>query len=92
MKIKFYSFFVFLIIFYSCNKKQNKYEQVNINAIEYVDGYTGDNECKSCHTKEFDLWKSSHHDLAMQVANDSTVLGNFDDVKITIDGVAYFFY
>ena len=92
MKIKFYSFFVFLIIFYSCNKKQNKYEQVNINAIEYVDGYTGDNECRSCHVKEFDLWKGSHHDLAMQVANDSTVLGNFDDVKITIDGVAYFFY
>ncbi len=35
--------------------------------------------------------EGSHHDLAMQVANDSTVLGDFNDISTTIDGVTYFF-
>ena len=91
MNLKFYSFFVFLIILSSCNKKPDQYEQVNIETHKYVDGYVGDDKCKSCHEGEYALWKGSHHDLAMQVANDSTVLGDFNDVNTTIDGVTYFF-
>jgi tetratricopeptide (TPR) repeat protein len=91
MKYKFYSFFVILIVLSSCNKKQEQYKQVNNEVGKYVDGYVGDDKCRACHEEAFDLWKGSHHDLAMQVANDSTVLGDFNDISTTIDGVSYFF-
>jgi hypothetical protein len=40
-------------------------------------GYLGDEACQSCHALEYDEWRNSHHDLAMQEVNDETVLGNF---------------
>jgi hypothetical protein len=35
--------------------------------------------CASCHPHQHARWSGSHHDRAMEVANDETVLGNFDD-------------
>ncbi len=37
-------------------------------------------QCQSCHGQEFAQWQGSHHQLAMQVASPSTVLGDFNDV------------
>jgi predicted CXXCH cytochrome family protein len=36
--------------------------------------YVGASECASCHEKEYQAWLGSHHDLALQVANEDTVL------------------
>ena len=36
--------------------------------------YVGALECASCHEKEYQAWLGSHHDLALQVANEDTVL------------------
>ncbi|MDH3732141.1 MAG: tetratricopeptide repeat protein [Gemmatimonadota bacterium] len=41
--------------------------------------FTGGAVCAECHTPEADAWAGSHHDLAMDAATDSTVLGDFDD-------------
>lgn len=41
--------------------------------------FVGGETCIECHKIEFDLWKLSDHDLAMTIASDETVLGNFDD-------------
>ena len=41
--------------------------------------FVGRNTCIECHKKENDLWLGSHHDLAMDVANDTTVLGDFSN-------------
>jgi tetratricopeptide (TPR) repeat protein len=78
----------------SCDTKNNTdtYDKISGTSIRNIDGYVGDQYCVSCHKKEFELWKGSHHDLAMQIANDSTVLGNFDDHKVIIDGVGYLFF
>lgn len=38
-----------------------------------------------------ETWTGSDHDLAMQEATDKTVLGNFNDVQITLDGIKYVF-
>ena len=96
MKLIIQSFSVLLLSLFiiSCNSKtdHNKYEKLAISSIKYEDGYVGDKNCVACHEKENDLWKGSHHDLAMQIANDSTVLGDFNNVKTTIDGVKYYFY
>ena len=43
--------------------------------------YTGRASCIECHKKEDDLWKGSHHDLAMDTASAETVLGNFENFE-----------
>lgn len=42
--------------------------------------------CAECHAKEHEAWKSSDHDLAMQVADATTVLGDFANAKFAYAG------
>jgi len=48
--------------------------------------YTGRASCIECHKKEDDLWKGSHHDLAMDTASSETVLGNFENFEYRHNG------
>ncbi len=48
--------------------------------------FVGRSTCIECHKKEDDLWLGSHHDLAMDVANDSTVLGDFNNYEFRHKG------
>jgi len=54
--------------------------------------YVGGQACASCHSKEFEAWKGSHHDLAMQVADEKTVLGDFANAKFVHAGVRSTFF
>jgi predicted CXXCH cytochrome family protein len=49
--------------------------------------YVGQTSCIKCHAKESEKWTNSHHDLAMQVASDETVLADFDRAELTHHGV-----
>lgn len=85
------SFIVFVFLLCSC--KDESYQNSTLETNHYGSTtYIGSKTCVSCHKIEFDKWQGSHHDLAMQIANDSTVLGDFNDVKIELDGVSYFFF
>lgn len=50
---------------------------------EFVGGQT----CIQCHQHQYKLWKESHHDLAMDLATDETVLGDFNDARIEHAGI-----
>ncbi len=56
---------------------------IRLDAIDPVATakYVGSPNCVECHKDQYDLWLNSHHDLAMKVANDETVLGDFDDAE-----------
>lgn len=54
--------------------------------------FVGGETCASCHAPEAAAWKGSHHDLAMQHATASTVLGNFADQSFEKDGVTTRFF
>lgn len=54
--------------------------------------FVGVSVCKGCHEKSFDNWQGSHHDLAMQPATSSTVLGDFENASFTQYGVTSVFY
>ena len=41
--------------------------------------YVGRDACIACHQTEYDLWKDSDHDRAMELATDETVLGDFNN-------------
>jgi len=54
--------------------------------------FTGAVTCIECHKKEYDLWRGSHHDLAMDIATDSTVLGDFNNFEFRHRGEVHRFF
>src|SRR5262245_17834604 len=50
--------------------------------------HVGRQVCAECHPEQARRWAGSHHDLAMQVADERTVLGDFGDATFTYAGVA----
>ncbi len=49
--------------------------------------YVGQASCVACHQEQAEGHAGSHHDQAMQLATEKTVLGNFDDAQIEHHGV-----
>lgn len=49
------------------------------NALPETARFVGRDICVECHEQAANLYMGSDHDLAMQPANDKTVLGNFSD-------------
>lgn len=91
--MKIYFWVVCFVLLSACNSKtkQSDYVAASDIKLQHEDGYVGDSQCMACHKGVYDTWSGSDHDLAMQVANDSTVLGDFNNVKTTLDGVSYTF-
>jgi len=54
--------------------------------------FTGTASCRSCHQTAYDRWTGSHHDRAMAVATEETVVGDFNDTTFTDHGVTSRFY
>jgi tetratricopeptide (TPR) repeat protein len=54
--------------------------------------FVGREKCVDCHKAEYDKWKGSHHDLSMDVADKTTVLGDFNDSIFEHKGVVSRFY
>ena len=54
--------------------------------------YIGRESCKECHEREYSLFQGSDHDLAMDFATDTTVLGNFNDLTVEHLGVPTRFF
>ncbi len=70
----------------NCGDREQKKE----GAI--AENYVGDSACISCHKPEFDQWSLSDHFRAMQVANDTTVLGDFNNRTYSADGITSRFF
>ncbi len=51
-----------------------------------VAGYVGGPVCAECHAKQQAAWHGSDHDLAMQVAGEASVLGDFSNAKFRYAG------
>ncbi len=45
--------------------------------------YMGRDSCVQCHTTQGEQWHGSHHDRAMELPNEASVLGDFKDSKFT---------
>jgi Tfp pilus assembly protein PilF len=60
--------------------------------IKDDNAFTGSLKCAECHNKEYESWKGSHHDHAMEIATEETVLGDFNNALFTSNGVTSRFY
>jgi hypothetical protein len=61
-------------------------------AVDTTAAFVGSESCRDCHRNEYDKWNGSHHQLAMAVASDETVLGDFADAEFRQFGVTSRFY
>lgn len=84
------TFFIFAgtVVLHQCKPKETGNPTSQTSGNEFV----GDQACKSCHKQEYNEWLHSHHFMAMQPANDSTVEGNFANTTFTADGVTSRFF
>ncbi len=61
----------------------------------YAEGnaqFVGSRNCRDCHEQQYEKWQGSHHDLAMDIATEQTVLGDFDNATFTHQGVTSQFF
>lgn len=72
----------------SCTSKDASYSDIHSHSVAYV----GDQSCKKCHATEFKEWKKSDHYMSMLPPNDSTVVGDFNNVTFTADGITSRFF
>ncbi|MFA6311433.1 MAG: multiheme c-type cytochrome [Sterolibacterium sp.] len=54
--------------------------------------WVGAAACATCHGKEYQAWQTSQHALAMQVADDKSVLGDFNRARYSYAGVTSTFF
>ncbi len=80
-----------ILLIVSC--KNEKYQKiVKQDALYQNSAFIGTETCKSCHQQEFSEWQNSHHDLAMQLADSTTILGDFDNATFKNKGINYSFF
>ncbi|MGD9290577.1 MAG: multiheme c-type cytochrome, partial [Desulfobacterales bacterium] len=63
-----------------------------LHASQPAATFVGSKICMDCHKAEYDRWQNSHHDRAMEIANDETVLGDFDNAVAEFHDVTSRFY
>ena len=76
-----------LLVWAGCVRDEGPGAQSGGEAPSARPTYVGRGSCIECHRREHELWRNSHHDLAMQEATAATVLGDFDDAELTYAGV-----
>lgn len=54
-----------------------------------ADGYVSSKTCRACHPREYASWHRSYHRSMTQLAEPSTVRGDFDDVALSLYGKGY---
>ncbi len=54
--------------------------------------YVGRESCAACHTLQVEQWHGSHHDRAMEIASEASVLGDFEGTSFTHFGVTTRFF
>ena len=79
-----------LVVLSGCgsNKERATDRTLRSKPVAFVKNTT----CAECHSKQYQEWSGSHHDLAMQTVTDKTVLGDFNETSFTHFGVTSHFF
>lgn len=96
MKYKIFLSLFFVMIFialgYFFYSKEEIYTIPTNEELFQLTEYAGSVSCKECHEKEYEDWKSSYHFKAMEVADEKSILGDFNDARYTADGITTRFF
>lgn len=72
----------------ACSQEPASPDKLERPALAFV----GSDSCIDCHAEEHADWRNSHHDLAMEVADQSTMLGDFSDASFDYFGARTLFF
>jgi tetratricopeptide (TPR) repeat protein len=78
-------FLILLCCLEACSVGTKRDGAENSNPVQQSH-FVGSASCKECHTSEYEAWKQSDHYKSMQVANEQTVLGDFNNVVFKSKG------
>ncbi len=82
---------VLLVLIQGCDTSNTDSESISGATPEFSE-FVGSDACGQCHQTEFNLWSGSHHQLAMSRATEQSVLGDFNNIKVTYKSrIAHFF-
>lgn len=70
------------------NQRSARLDQSMENTAVFV----GKEKCRDCHRNEYEKWQNSDHDRAMEIADSSTVLGDFNDAEFIHNQVTTRFF
>lgn len=73
-------------------KHIEKEAYIPIEPEYYHASFVGADSCTKCHQKEHEEWKNSHHDMAMKLADSTTILADFDNTSFVHNGVKSSFF
>ncbi len=59
--------------------RQRTGQQETLCSIKTAPDFVGSEKCKTCHRNEYEKWQGSDHDRAMAVADNTSVLGDFNN-------------
>lgn len=80
-----------VIIYYLINKPDSAVSSSRLSTASEKSlsnaEFIGSESCAGCHQKEYKAWQGSQHAKAMQHANVKTVLGDFNNVEFTYNGI-----
>ncbi len=86
-------FILFVLLLVSCNSKEKEsYSTIKQSNTKIASTFVGSETCKSCHQQEFDKWDGSHHEQAMKIADENSVLGNFENTTFTYKNIKSKFF
>jgi len=75
-----------LILLFPAYLLVKTYTHTQVQTSNQTPEFVGHETCIECHLPEYNDWVGSHHDRAMDLANDTTVLANFNNVSIQGNG------
>jgi len=91
MSTRSYTLFFISFIFLIACENGERTEYISADDLANPQ-FIGNSTCAECHEVAFENWKGSDHDKAMDHANDSSVLGDFNDATIIVRGIESRFY
>ena len=82
-----------ILIFTLIGCKEEKKDAYSKVSYDYTNSkFVGSETCRECHQEATKKWEGSHHDMAMKIADSTTVLGDFSNTEFTHNGVKTKFY
>ena len=80
---------VLLLLAWLLHRPEAERHQVDmgVDASSSVTRFVGSQACAACHQTDFQAWRGSHHDLAMQHATSASVLAPFRGETLTEAGI-----
>ncbi|RPD96156.1 tetratricopeptide repeat protein [Aureibaculum marinum] len=100
-KFPYVLFPLLVLLINACGNKKEEYRDVTdkekqefvLSTKQIPDNhFLGSESCAECHKNQFDDWKGSHHDKAMELATRETILAPFKGETLKSQGVTSKFF